>query len=394
MVPLSSYPYCPLLQVRSSAEQASGLDEPPRPRPAAPKAAERRNLRVKTGTSPAKPADCPCRLQWLALASGTQSSAALCVPGAQSPRAPPNVWCEPGAGLPNSAEVLCYAFLLVSSAADDKEALAWADRVLSTAAVCSEPGSEPSVPTDPWWQRRGKQCALAYEPLRVAMTAIAWHDFELDRVGAAMQRWRGDGRCDGLGSYELRRQTRTDAARRLKGPKDSKGNAGPRYEHAIIEVANLVKKHSKLLLKEGKRDGPAGPTMLEEIAQLKKEAEKKEAGLEAARLSARREGDAKRQLKSRLIAKKSAVSEARKEEKAKAKAKAKEVKAQQDKEVRKRIGAAVERLVERRAAQEQLSQEQRIDELTRQVAKGRRRARDKESDAKLSKKRLSRAKVI
>ena len=90
----------------------------------------------------------------------------------------------------------------------------------------------------------------------------------------------------------------------------------------------------------------------------------------------------------------SAVSEARKEEKAKAKAKAKEVKAQQDKEVRKRIGAAVERLVERRAAQEQLSQEQRIDELTRQVAKGRRRARDKESDAKLSKKRLSRAKVI
>lgn len=290
--------------------------------------------------------------------------------------------------------MLCYAFLLVSSAADDKEALAWADRVLSTAAVCSEPGSEPSVPTDPWWQRRGKQCALAYEPLRVAMTAIAWHDFELDRVGAAMQRWRGDGRCDGLGSYELRRQTRTDAARRLKGPKDSKGNAGPRYEHAIIEVANLVKKHSKLLLKEGKRDGPAGPTMLEEIAQLKKEAEKKEAGLEAARLSARREGDAKRQLKSRLIAKKSAVSEARKEEKAKAKAKAKEVKAQQDKEVRKRIGAAVERLVERRAAQEQLSQEQRIDELTRQVAKGRRRARDKESDAKLSKKRLSRAKVI
>lgn len=178
-----------------------------------------------------------------------------------------------------------------------------------------------------------------------------------------MQRWRGDGRCDGLGSSELRRQTRTDANRRLKGPKNSKGNSRPRYEHAAIEVANIVKKHSKLLRLEGKRDAPPGPTMPEEIAQLKKEAKKKEADLEAARLSARREGDAKRQLKSRLIAKKSAVSEARKEEKAKAKAKAKEVKAQQDKEVRKRIDAAVERLVERRAAQEQLSQEQRIDEL-------------------------------
>ena len=291
------------------------------------------------------------------------------------------------------AEVLCYAFLLVGSAADDKEALAWADKVLSTGAACSEPGSEPSVPTDPWWQPRGKQCALAYEPLRVAMTATAWHDFELDRVGAAMQRWRGDGRCDGLGSSELRRQTRTDANRRLKGPKNSKGNSRPRYEHAAIEVASIVKKHSKLLRLEGKRDAPPGPTMPEEIAQLKKEAKKKEADLEAARLSARREGDAKRQLKSRLIAKKSAVSEARKEEKAKAKAKAKEVKAQQNKEVRKRIDAAVERLVERRAAQEQLSQEQRIEELTRQVAKGRKRARDKEADAKLSKKRLSRAKV-
>lgn len=368
-------------------------DSAQRPSAAAPKAARKRKQLETTGASPPKPGVFAIRLHWPALASGSHSPAALCVPGAQTARAPPNVWCEPGAGLPNSAEVLCYAFLLVCSAADDKEAVAWAEKVLSTAPARTEPAQEQVVLADPWWQRRGKHCALAYEPLRVAIRGTAWQNFELDRVGAAMQRWRGDGRCDGLGHSELRSQTRTDS-RKLMGPKNAHGNSRPRYEHAIFEVAKLVKQHGKRLRKEGRSDEPPGPTMAEEIAQLKKEAKKNEADLEVARLNARRAGDSKRQLKSRLIAKRSAVSKARKEERDAAAAKVKAAKALRDKQLHKKIDATVERLVDRRVAREQLSNEQRIAELIKQRARARERARSKEQDAKLSQKRLHRAQVI
>ena len=109
---------------QTTSSQTDGLDGPARTRTAGPKAAARCKPLVKTGASHPKPAVFPGRLHWPALASGTHSSAAFCVPGAQSARTPPNVWCEPGAGLPNSAEVLCYAFLLVGSAADEQKRVA------------------------------------------------------------------------------------------------------------------------------------------------------------------------------------------------------------------------------------------------------------------------------
>ena len=60
---------------------------------------------------------------------------------------------------------------------------------------------------------------------------------------------------------------------------------------------------------------------------------------------------------------------------------------------REQLLQKVDGAVERRVARMELSQEERIAELTQQRARARERARDKEVDAKLSKKRLHRAKV-
>ena len=159
---------------QTSSSQAVGCPEPDRPRHGCPKAAVRGKPVQKTGTCPPKPAVRPNRLHWPALTSGTHCAVTLYVPGAQSARADSNSWFETSPGLANSAEVLCYAFLVANINWKDTDLAQWATKVLSEQGARCKAGQEWVVPDDPWWRPRGKQTASAYAPLRVAVRGTRW----------------------------------------------------------------------------------------------------------------------------------------------------------------------------------------------------------------------------
>ena len=78
----------------------------------------------------------------------------------------------------------------------------------------------------------------------------------LNRIGAAMQRWKGVGRCDGLDCSELAQQVRGD--RSVLGPTNAKGNAQLRIYHAVFDVAVLIRDSGvSKLRKEGQSEAPA-----------------------------------------------------------------------------------------------------------------------------------------
>ena len=249
-------------------------------------------------------------------------------------------------------------------------------------------GSDWIPPADAFWRPPGKQLAAAFEPLRVAMQKTVWPKPVLDRVGAAMQRWRGAGRCDGLGHVELVRQLRWKD-RPVLGPKDPKGRARPRprYEHAVIEVAALVRRRGPELRREVRSDAPPGPTMQQELALAQKQLQEAATSLNAARLECDRTNNKHRKLKARVEMGRAKVKKHKKEVKQAAAAKVKAAKAAAKQKFEQRLDKAVEKKV----AAKVLDKDERIQELTRQRAKARRRARDKEDDAKESGKRLKRA---
>ena len=106
--------------------------------------------------------------------------------------------------------MLFYAFLAANSGWRADDLGNWAKKVLSEEARRKSLGPDWTPPADAWWRHNGKPTAPAFEPIFCALRERQWEKPELDRIGAALQRWRGDGRCDGLGYSELRRQLRKD----------------------------------------------------------------------------------------------------------------------------------------------------------------------------------------
>jgi hypothetical protein len=290
-------------------------------------------------------------------------------------------------GLPNDAEVLCYAFLVANIDWELDRLRQWADKVLSAQGAGCKQGQEWVTPDDPWWRARGTQKAAAYEPLRAAIKGTIWENTALDRIGAAMQRWQGVGRCDGLTNSDLRPQVRN---RSVLGPKDSKGRAGQlRIEHAVFDVAVLIRDSLAKLRREGQSDAPPGPSMYSEIVQLKKEKKKAVADLEAARLARDRATDGWCKAKARLAVKKSAVSEARAQERAAAALKVAEARQAAKRKFDDRLEAAVVKKV----AKGVVEAADRLETVTEQLKKARARARDKEWRHGESSKRLKRARL-
>ena len=201
-----------------------------------------------------------------------------------------------------------------------------------------------------------------------------------------MQRWRGDGRCDGLGYAELRRQLRPKD-RPVLGPKDRKGRSRWRFEHAIIEVAALVRRRGPELRSEARSEAPPGPSMQQELALAQKQLQEAATSLKTARLQRDRANNARRKLKARVNKGREKVKKYKATVRQAAAMKVKAAKAAEKRKFEQRLDEAVER----RVAAKVLDKDERIAELTRQRAKARQRARDKEDGAKLSAKRLKRA---
>jgi len=289
--------------------------------------------------------------------------------------------------LPNDAEKLCYAFLVANIDWDVASLSQWAAKVLSAQPVGCKLAQECIIPDDPWWRRARAKGAAAYEPLRAAIKGTRWEDVELDRIGAAMQRWQGVGRCDGLGCTELRRQVRKDPE--VKGPKSAKGRSRLRIEHAVFDVAIRIRDSLAKLRREGQSDAPAGPSMFDEIAQLKKEKKKAEINVTAARLARDRANEGWYQAKARLAAKAAAVTAARGEEKAASALKVAEAKQAGKRKLDERVAAALKKLVPKAVADVSAVLETR----TEQLKNARARARLKEWSAAESKRRLKRARL-
>ena len=289
--------------------------------------------------------------------------------------------------MPNDAEKLCYAFLVANIDWDVASLSQWATKVLSAQPVGCKLAQECIIPDDPWWRRARAKGAAAYEPLRAAIKGTRWEDVELDRIGAAMQRWQGVGRCDGLGCSELRRQVRKDPE--VKGPKSAKGHSQLRIEHAVFDVAIRIRDSLAKLRREGQSDAPAGPSMRDEIAQLKKEKKKAVTDIKAARLRAERAMEGWYQAKVRLAAKAAAVTAARGEERAAAALKVAEAKQAGKRKLDERVAAALEK----KLPQAVVEVDDRLQTVTEQLKNARARARLKEWREAESSRRLKRARL-
>jgi len=132
----------------------------------------------------------------------------------------------------------CYAFLVANIGWELDTIRQWATKVLSAQGVGCKLGQEWVTPDDPWWRARGEKTAAVYEPFHAAINGTIWEGDALDRIGAAMQRWQGVGRCDGLTKSDLRPQVRRD--RLVLGPKNAMGGSLPGSE-----IADATKKFSR-----------------------------------------------------------------------------------------------------------------------------------------------------
>ena len=294
--------------------------------------------------------------------------------------------------MPNQAEVLFYAFLVANMGRSVAELDEWAAKVLLEEPRRRELGQDWTPPADAWWRAKATRPAAAFLPLRVAIWESTWPEPALDRVGAAMQRWRRAGRCDGLGHAELYRQLRQDD-RKVLGPKNSKGHTRPRFEHAVVEVAALVRRHGAELRREGSSDAPPGMSMQEELALAQKVAQKKTAECEAAKQGETRARDCAKKSKARSAAIRAAVGKVRKAERAAAAVKVKKVKEEANCAAKRKCEAKLEAAVKRKVAKTVADGSERLEVMRKQLQKARARARDKEDSAALSQKRLKRAKL-
>ena len=386
------FPYVPpypddLLAELDSEDSSvsSSEDEEVQPRARRPKPPTRPKRRVSSGIIPPLPAIRPDLLHWLALAIGTHLTHALCLAGAQSARASDKAWFDPKPGLPNEVEVLFYAILVANIDWTVADLDLWASKVLEEEPHRLELGSDWTPPDNEWWRSSRKAAAASFEPLRVAIQQTEWGKPALDHVGAAMQRWRGAGRCDELTHQELYRQLRKD--RPVHGPKPPKGRPRMRFEYAVVEVAALVKRRGAQLRKEFKSDAPRGITMGAELAQLQKEKKTALADLEKARKARDRAARGWLQAKKRLAEKRAAVREARVEERAAATEKVAEAKRAAKRKHDERLAEELEKRVKRQAVEVSA----RLEQLKEQRDKARARARDHECREAESSRRLKRA---
>ena len=386
------FPYVPplpddLLTELASEDSAasSSEDQVVQPRTRRPKPPTRPKRRVSSGIIPPLPVIRPDLLHWLALALGTHLTHALCLAGAQSARASDKAWFDPKPGLPNEAEVLFYAILVANIDWTVADLDLWASKVLEEEPRRLELGSDWNPPDNEWWRSSRKAAAASFEPLRVAIQQTEWGKPALDHVGAAMQRWRGAGRCDELSHQELYRQVRKD--RPVHGPKPPKGRPRPRYEYAVVEVAALVKRRGAQLRKEFKSDAPRGITMGAELAQLKKEKKKALADLGKARKARDCAEGGWRKAKARLAEKRAAVTESRKKERAAATEKVAEAKRAAKRKHDERLAEDIEKKVNKHAAEASA----KLEQLKEQRDKARARARDHGCREAESERRLKRA---
>ena len=293
-------------------------------------------------------------------------------------------WFERGGKVPNDKETLFFALLACWHADGKAEQQEWSSLVLerheAAWKVAQEDGAGWQVPAD--WKRPGHACTR----LITDSYSAEWSADMLHHIGAAMQLWRHAGQMDNLtpGRLKEHRTWARDAKVRKQGL------ATARLHAAIVPAARLLKSHGPTLRRLLKLDETCEsvPSAVEEL-QAAQAAQAALAAELAVQVKAKiKIVDAHRKLKEARKKSRKAVSTARVEERKKA-AEAKKAALQIERQkMLERIMAARERIYDRAMS----DMEELKAKLERGLSKARARARAVEGSAKLSAKRLRRAK--
>ena len=242
----------------------------------------------------------------------------------RKPKAPSQPWFERKAGLPNDAEMLFYALLILTSGRTVGAVKDWAKKVLLEERRMSELGESWSPNSPDWAATAANATPPIYELMGYAYAGTQWSEARLESIGVAMQAWREAGRVDGLDAGKLKAHWPAD----VRGPPTNKKrpNGGPKRWQtpaAVIGTARLIKGYVDTMRMLLKLDVPLNevPTVEMELEELK--SQKAELELQVPKLITERDHarDAHRQTAKRLKTKNRAVTAARKDEKAKLKEK-------------------------------------------------------------------------
>ena len=122
---------------------------------------------------------------------------AACAAGVQAASKLAYVWNDKEPRMPGATEVLFYAFLVARLDSSSVDVGTWAKQVLAERARQEKPATECILPDLADWQPRGTQPAEIFKPLRIAFNSTSWGHDELDKIGAAIKGWCGDGKHDG-----------------------------------------------------------------------------------------------------------------------------------------------------------------------------------------------------
>ena len=160
----------------------------------------------------------------------------------KGPKAAQRHWFDRGEGEANATEVLVLAILTANSGASTSELSEWAAHLVNEKAAAVEQ-REQWRPSSDWPKLRG--LSDAFRPVHRVVHHCSWPAEMLDRVGAAVQAWSGEGQFDGLGETQLRDY--------IKSPppgmrRDRKTKGAERYKSwQIVQVAELIHLHGSQL---------------------------------------------------------------------------------------------------------------------------------------------------
>ena len=204
--------------------------------------------------------------------------------GHKQPRSEAKVWFEPHEAHANMTEVLFFAFLLCAHCNSVEELEAWAKKVVLEKTAAEELQEH----WRPLEEKLGgfplsNRASTLFSPMESAYK-YPWSEPTLDRIGLAMQAWRGDGQCDGLLASHLRNHTKRKEKDTLLGKRSGK-RAGPRRwkTWSIVRVAELVRTRGREMRSLLKLDlvPEEVPTLAERLAWAEALGEATEAALAA-----------------------------------------------------------------------------------------------------------------
>ena len=130
--------------------------------------------------------------------------------GGKSQKAPSNSWFAPSKAPAWDEEPLFLALVLLADGIAASDARLWAQETVS--ALTPLPGATvPELPAAPEWRMDRSKPGAGIARLHAALKR-SWPTGCLERIGAAMQAWRGPGRHNGLTHAHLLRYVQGPAA--------------------------------------------------------------------------------------------------------------------------------------------------------------------------------------